>query len=138
MPRFTFNPIILAAAGLVIEPQRTNVFLNTSNMMDGNWVRVGASLNTSKDYPLYAAGGNVYYFKGDGSWNARRVYRMFNNQLSSNRTIFVYLRQHTAVWTQIATITAFTVFAKFNMANGTLGSRGGGASSSAITPAPNG
>ena len=49
-------------------------------MIDGNRVRVGISLNTSNDFPLYAAGGNVYYLKGDGSWNAHRVYRMFNNQ----------------------------------------------------------
>ena len=63
---------------------------------------------------------------------------MFNSQLSSTRTISVYLRQHTAVWAQIASSTAFTVFANFNLSNGILGTRGGGASSSAITPAPNG
>jgi hypothetical protein len=106
--------------------------------MNGNWVRVGASLNTSNDYPLYAAGGNVYYLKGDGSWNAHQVYRMFNSQLSSSWTLSVYLRQHTVVWAQLATSTAFTVFANFNLSNGTLGTRGGGASSSSITPAPNG
>jgi len=63
---------------------------------------------------------------------------MFNSQLSSTRTLSVYLRQHTAVWAQLATSTAFTVYANFNLSNGTLGTRGGGASSSAITPAPNG
>ncbi len=122
----------------MIEPQRTNVLSNTTNMMDGNWVRTGASLTTSSDYPIYASGGNVYYLKGDGSWNAHQVYMMFNNQLSSTRTLSVYFWQHTAVWAQLATSTAFTVFANFNLSNGTLGARGGGASSSAITPAPNG
>ncbi len=63
---------------------------------------------------------------------------MFNNQLSSFRTLSVYIRQHTAVWAQLAISTAFNVFANFNLSNGTLGTRGGGASSSAITPAPNG
>jgi len=61
-------------------------------MLDGNWVRVGATLTTPSDYPLYAAGGNVYYLKGDGRWDAHQVYCMFNSQLSSTRTIFVYLR----------------------------------------------
>jgi hypothetical protein len=138
VPRFAFNPVTLAATGLMIEPARQNVLSNTTNMMDGNWVRDGASLNTTNDYPLYAAGGNVYYLKGDGSWNTHHVYRMFNNQLSSTRTLSVYPRQHTAVWAQLATSTAFTVFANFNLSNWTLGTRGGGASSSAITPAPNG
>jgi hypothetical protein len=138
MHRFAYNPVTLAATRLMIKPQLINVLSNTNNMIDGNWVRVGASLYTSNDFPLYAAGGNVYYLKGDGSWNAHQVYIMFNNQLSSTRTIYVYLRQHTAVWTQFATSTAFTVIANFNLINGTLGTRGGGASSSAITPAPNG
>ena len=95
--RFAFNPVTLAATWLMIEPARQNVLSNTTNMMDGNWARVRASLNTSNDYPLYASGGNVYYLKGDGSWNAHQVYRMLNNQLSSNRTLSVYLKQHTAV-----------------------------------------
>ena len=80
----------------------------------------------------------MYYLKGDGSWNAHQVYRMFNSQLSSTRTLSVYLRQHTEVGTQLATSTTFTVFANFNLSNGTLGTRGGSASSSSITPAPNG
>ena len=78
--RFQYNPVTLAPRGILVEEQWTNVFSNTNNMMESNWVRVGASLNTSNDFPLYAAGGNVYYLKGDGSWNAHRVYRMFNNQ----------------------------------------------------------
>ena len=73
----------------MIKPTRQNVLSNTNNMMDGNWVRTGARLTTSSDYPPYAAGGNVYYLKGDGSLNAHQVYRMFNSQLSSTRTISV-------------------------------------------------
>ena len=45
----------------MIEQARTNVLSNTNNMMDVNWVRVEAYLYTSNDYPLYAAGVNVYY-----------------------------------------------------------------------------
>ncbi len=122
----------------MIEPTRQNVLSNTTNMMDGNWVRVGASLNTSNDYPIYAAGGNVYYLQDDGQWNTHHVYRMFNSQLSSTRILSVYIRQHTAVWAHLATSTAFTVFANFNLSNGSLGTHGGGASSSVISPAPNG
>ncbi len=43
----------------MIEPARQNDLSNTTTMMDGNWVRVGASLNMTNDYPIYAAGGNV-------------------------------------------------------------------------------
>ena len=63
---------------------------------------------------------------------------MFKIQLSSTRTISVYRRQHTTVWAQLATSTAFTVYANLNLSNETLGTRGGGASSSSITPALNG
>ena len=66
VPRVAFNPVTLAAVGLMIEPHRTNVLSNTNNMMDGNWVRARASINTSNDYPLYTSGGNVYYLTGDG------------------------------------------------------------------------
>ena len=138
VPRFAFNPVTLAAEGLMIEQARTNVFSNTNNMMNGDWIRVGDTLTTLADFLLYAAGGSVYYLKGDGSWNSHQVFRMFNAQFSSTRTISVYLRQHTTVWAQIASSTAFIVFANFNLSNGTLGPRGGGASSSAITPAPDG
>jgi hypothetical protein len=110
VPRFAFNPVILAAEGILIEPQRTYVLPNTNNMMTGIWVRVGDSLNTSNDFTLYAAGGNVYYLKGDERWNVHHVYKMFNSQLSSNRTISVYLRQHTEIRAQIATNAALAVF----------------------------
>jgi hypothetical protein len=65
VPRFAFNPATLAAEGLMIETQRQNALSNTKTMMDGNWVRVGASLTAPNDYPLYGAGGNVHYLKGD-------------------------------------------------------------------------
>ncbi len=38
--RIACNPVTLAAEGIIIEPQRTNVLSNINNMMDGNWVRV--------------------------------------------------------------------------------------------------
>jgi hypothetical protein len=136
--RFQYNPVTLAPSGILVEEHRTNVLSNTDNTMDGNWVRVGASLNTSNDFPLYAARGNVYYFKGDGSWNAHHVYRMFNNQMSLTRTISVYFMQHTVIWAQIAPSTAFIVFVNFNLSNGVLGTLGSGASSSTIVSAPNG
>ena len=122
----------------MIEHARQNVFSNTNNVMDGNWVRVGASLNTSNDFPLYAAGGNVYYLKVYGQWNIHHAHRMFISQLSSTRALSVYRKQHTVVWAQLATNTAFTDFANFNLSIGTLGTRGGGALSSSITPAPKG
>ena len=94
----------------MIEQARTNIFSNTNNMMNDNWVRIGASLTSSNDFPLYAAGGNVYCLKGDGSWNAHQFYRMFTSHLI---TISVYRRQHTAVWAQLATSTALHYFCKF-------------------------
>ena len=97
----------------MVEEQRTNVLSNTNKMMDGNWVRVEASLNTSNDVPLCAAGGNVYYLKGDGNWNAHQVHRMFNGQLSSTQPISVYLRPHMALWARIPSSTAFTVSSNF-------------------------
>ena len=66
----------------------------------------------------------MYYLKGDGSWNAHHVYRMFNSHLSYTQTISVYLQQHTVVWAQLATSTAFNVFANLNLSNGTLCTRG--------------
>ena len=92
--RYQFNPVTLTPT--IIEEQRTNMLWQSNNMLDSIWLKSGATLTASSDFPLYAGGGNVYYLKANGANSNHNTSRLFIYQLNSLRTLSVYLRQHTA------------------------------------------
>ena len=67
VPRFAFNPVTLAAEGLTIEQARTNVLSKTNIMMDGKWVRVGATLTTHLIFPSTQPEGTCTTSKAMGA-----------------------------------------------------------------------
>ncbi len=42
-PRFGYDPITLAARGILIEPQRTNLFLQSGVLSNASWTKTGAT-----------------------------------------------------------------------------------------------
>ena len=66
IPRVDHDPITLSQKGLLIEEERTNTLLQSSNMLSsGLWLRVGTSVATSTDFPIFTSDG-VFIVTGDG------------------------------------------------------------------------
>jgi len=133
LPRFDYDPATLAARGLLIEETRVNLFLQSSDTTQSDWIKALVSVSTTTTSP-------------DGTSNAYKVSE------NSTATDDFYLRQNASSPAGSHTLSFFAkkaerdvIFASldgasnikwFDLTNGTTGGTGGG--TSRIIAYPNG
>jgi hypothetical protein len=133
LPRFDYDPATLAARGLLIEETRVNLFLQSSDTTQSDWIKALVSVSTTTTSP-------------DGTSNAYKVSE------NSTATDAFYLRQNASSPAGSHTLSFFAkkaerdvIFASldgasntkwFDLTNGTTGGTGGG--TSRIIAYPNG
>jgi hypothetical protein len=130
--RLNNDPITLAPKGLLIEEERSNVLLRSSNMVSGLWSRVGTSIATSTDIPIFASDG-VFIITGDGVNRPKNIQRHFPAS-ATMKTFYVFLRRGTNDFAQLMGGGDINVFVNFDLATGIVGTRGSAVTASTIQP----
>jgi hypothetical protein len=137
-PRYDYDPISLVNKGLLIEESRTNSI--TSNYYIWN---TSDSTFDLEYYALPLFHYSVYsdYFKMSGVYQGYFSLHNITIPISisaSNRTFSIYLRRDTNNFAQISIGGTTTIFANFDLLNGTIGTKGAGNINTIIYPAVNG
>jgi len=140
-PRFDYDPVTLAARGLLIEEQRVNLLLRSEEFDNAaTWVRTTANLTanatTSPDGTT-----NADRLTADGTPSTHNINQSLTFTAAAH-TVSVYAKKDTNNFVQIR-IGAFAIaggtgFANFDLNAGTVGTVGAGLSAASITPAGNG
>ena len=139
IPRFNYDPVTLACRGLLIEESRSNVMTNSQDLSGSNYVpfntTVATNVTTSPDGTSNAdkmtasAGSNI-----ETNIDVNNIVTV----IGVNYTASVFVKQNTHPYFQINVASQATVFADFDLSNGTIGSVGAGNRSQSITSFGNG
>ena len=138
VPRFDYNPSTLAARGLLIEEQRTNLLLQSADF-GTSW---SASRGTVTTNGLVAPDGTTTgdTFAGNGAVGGTQG--VFQSALVSSSTaysMFVYAKAGTTSWITIQGFDGTTTpRAWFDITNGTVGTVESGMSNGQIVSVGNG
>ena len=130
-PRFDYDPVTLAAKGLLIEQQRTNLLLQSQTFDTGTWSKSDATVtanattapdgtSTADKLAETATTAQHYLFQSAGS--------------AATHTATIYAKAAERSWI-IVTLNSSNTF--FNLSNGTVGSVPGGFTA-VVTDAGNG
>ena len=133
-PRFECNPITLEAQGLLIEEQRTNIFLQSQTFDNASWSKQNSSVTTD------------VAISPDGTMNAEKLIENTTNNFhrvaqvptltAVSHTVSVYAKAAERNWLYLANASA-SRGAYFNLTTGVIGTLIGGATAK-ITPVGNG
>jgi hypothetical protein len=135
-PRFDYNPITLAAKGLLIEEQRTNILLYSEQFDNAAWTKSGSTISANATTAP------------DGTLTADKlqVANTANSQKNVNRTIgaisttytdTVYAKASELNWLIINQYDGSDRRTSFNLSNGTVGTTAAGTTAT-IEALPNG
>lgn len=133
VPRFDYDPVTLAARGLLIEEQRTNLLTWSENFGDAVWTqqRVTVAANST-----VAPNGTTTADRitGDGTTGgAMGAYATVSVSGSTAYTLSVFAKADTATWLVISSFDGATNPGQwFNLANGTVGVSESGMSNPSI------
>ncbi len=140
-PRFDYDPVTLAVRGLLIEEQRTNLFLRSQEFNDAAWTKDGASITANA---INAPDGTLTGDKmiGNNGSTGSGVIRITTVTSSSTYTLTVFVQSDgIANWVQLINTSATgtsVARAWFNLSTGIVGTRNAGYSASSITSVGNG
>jgi hypothetical protein len=144
MFRVDHDPVTLASKGLLLEEARTNLLLQTVNLIDETyWNDFKADVTISSQPNIFTGsvegspGNNVFYIRsvnGDGNHGIQGAIPLSNDV----KTFSVYLKSDTAIWAQMTFGGDIRLFACFNIRDGIIGTTGRDNVSQSITPGPNG
>lgn len=116
-PRFDYNPSTLAPRGLLVEGQRTNAFLYSSDLTNAVWVASSGSLvsGTSGTNFIPSTANSGHYF-----WEYTSV--------TSGTTYvdYIVVKANGYNYAQVALATGFDTvsdYVNFNLSNGTIGNK---------------
>jgi hypothetical protein len=136
-PRFDYDPVTLAAKGLLIEEQRTNLATYSDQFDNAVWVKLGATVTanaavspdgtTNADQLATTATTTGFYKIGTGTSGTSYTLSIYIKYVSGNTNY--------TIGTDTNPSTGASVF---NVSAGTIVSNGAGVASSSITPAGNG
>lgn len=132
--RFDYNPLTLAARGILCEPAATNLAAQSRNS-----VYVGdTGFGTSSAAPTEILGFGGTRFTGDGSVNQHYIFggaTAAAPAASTVHTLSAYVRAGSVSIVQLTASSGFAaadVYANFDLSAGTVGSSGAGASNVTI------
>jgi hypothetical protein len=135
-PRFDYDPVTLAPKGLLIEEQRTNLFLYSQNFTVANWVKSSAT-NTANTTTAPDGTSTASSVTEDTATAFHALTQQIT--LSGQLTISCVLKANTRSWAAVRTYdgTNGDRYALFDLSTGTTGVTSSG-TTSAITSLGNG
>ncbi len=142
-PRFDYDPVTLAAKGLLVEEARTNLFTYSEQFDNAAWVKAGASI--SANAVVAPSGATTADKLVESAANATHyVYEVITQAANTTNSITVYAKaaERSYIGLQMTPDGANYVYCTFNVSTGTASTpvnlgNGSGAVAS-ITPAGNG
>jgi hypothetical protein len=134
-PRLDYDPVTRASKGMLVEAFRTNLILNSNNLSNFSITPV-TGLTSTLNAGIAPTGTNIARLLVNTTTTEQ--HRLFYNLTLSNATTYtysVYAKKDTANWLQLTFFRGITLvaYANFNLATGTKGFEGGGATA-VITP----
>jgi hypothetical protein len=121
-PRFDYDPVTLAARGLLIEEQRTNLLTYSQEFDNAAWVKSGATI-TANTTAAPDGTTTADTLTGNGVLGSHTI---LQTQAASadGKTFSVYLKAGTNNFAQIFFDNTGVPFANFDLSTGSLGSTG--------------
>jgi hypothetical protein len=121
-PRFDYDPVTLAAKGLLIEEQRTNLIVYSQQFGDAAWLKSITTVteNTTVS-PDGVANADTYAATASGAGAARQVYQIAKTLTAIPYTWSVYAKAKELNWLVINAFDGTNRATYFNLANGTVG-----------------
>jgi hypothetical protein len=136
-PRFDYDPVTLAAKGLLIEEQRTNLIVYSEQFDNGIWIKAGATISanaTTSPDGTTTADRLVEDTSNGGHYASYQTAAVISG---TTYTVSAYVKANGRTWARIALATGFATTQNwFNLATGTLGTIN--ATSGTITSIGNG
>ena len=121
-PRFDYDPVTLAAKGLLIEEQRTNLLTYSQQFEDAFWVKTAAAVSANT---TVAPDGTTTADTLTEDATAATAHRVFTTVTvaASAHTASIYVKAGTRSWFYIRLTDSGAVqrYAYFNLGTGTLG-----------------
>ena len=137
IPRLDYS--LGGCPNILLEPQRTNLALQSSSFDSGSWAKAAVSVTAnSTTSPSGIVDADT--FTADGSSGEHRITQIISFTSGLTYTFSVYIKKNTNDFAQLTFgggAFGNAPFANFNVNNGTLGSTGGSATST-ITSVGNG
>lgn len=100
-PRFDYNPATLAARGLLIEEQRTNIFLQSETFDNATWNKINATVTANASVsPTGASTGDALVENTTTGSHGLQQFMSYTSGVSY--TISCYVKAGTRSWVRIA------------------------------------
>lgn len=135
-PRFDYDPVTLAAKGLLIEEQRTNLMTYSEDLSNAAWLKSNATVTanavvapdgtTTADKLVDAATTSVHSITQAISVTSGTAYTVTFYAKAAERSFL------------IIQLFGGSTFAYFNLATGVVGTTSGSPTATSVTPAGNG
>lgn len=137
-PRFDYDPVTLAAKGLLIEEQRTNLALQSQTFDNAAWTKLNATV-TANATTAPDGTSAADFVVPDTTNNQHGVFQSVTTASGTAYTHSVYAKAGGYDWLYMTEGNNVTAQASFNLATGALGTVSGtGSPSATITPVGNG
>jgi len=133
-PRFDFDPVTLAARGLLVEEQRTNLLTYSEQFDNAAWVKSGTTVTANA---AAAPNGTVTADLVTANTSSSFGFLYSNNIASGVFTTSVYAKQGTQRYIQFLSTATTAYWANFDLQDG-LAYAGGTTSSVSIVSVGNG
>lgn len=136
-PRVDFS--LGGCPNLLLEPQRTNLLLQSSSFDNATWTK-GASTVTANSTTSPSGIVDADTFAGDGTFAQHQIHQLTTITSGLTYTTSIYAKKNTNNFIQIYNLVTFfgsNVWANFDLNNGVIGSVGSAATAS-ITSVGNG
>jgi hypothetical protein len=127
--------VTLAPKGLLIEEQRTNLFLYSEQFNDATWAKTNATITANTTVaPSGSTTAETFAVTSAGTQSRIHV---VPSGLSGTNTISIFAKADTKTVIQVCDNNSATAFVNFDLSGGAVGSTGGGATG-VITALANG
>lgn len=126
IPRFGYNPSTLAAQGLLIEEQRTNLFFQSEDFTTGSWAKTNVTI-TANTAISPSGVMNASTLTGNSVNNEHRVFQ--NITVSTAVAFSVFAKKGTNDFLQLRTNNVASGYANFDLNLGTTSAFAGATSS---------
>jgi len=140
-PRYDYDPVTLAAKGILIEEARTNLCTYSEQFDNANWTKdLSAITANAAVSPDNTANADLWYPTTSGNTSTIRIVRSISVTNGTVYTASVYAKSSGRRWVYFAapdaSSSAYNCW--FDLQNGVVGTKGASVTAASITPVGNG